>query len=141
MSAVPALQAALAAEHRAVYLYGVVGARSPLSAHPRITRIWERHKLRRDQLIAHLKTRDATPVASEPAYPADSAATPAALAAAVESDTLTAYLPLAGAPAKSLRTFAAQAMQEALAQHVRWTRTAPSTPFPALTPDTLTPES
>lgn len=141
MSAVPALQAALAAEHRAVYLYGVIGARSAHAAKPRVTRLWERHKIRRDRLIAFLRARDTDPLPSEPAYPSDAGKTPAELAAALESDVMTAYLPLAGAPAKALRTFAAEAMQDAMALHVRWSRTSPATAFPALDPTELSPSA
>ncbi|MDX6743403.1 ferritin-like domain-containing protein [Actinocorallia sp. A-T 12471] len=141
MSAVTALQTALAAEHRAVYLYGVIGARSAISARPRVTRLWERHKLRRDDLIAYLQARKAEPVASAAAYPVADGKTPAELAAQVEADVLTAYVPLAGAPSKALRTYAATAMQDAAALQTRWSRTAPTTPFPGLTPSDLTPDA
>ncbi|ROO83550.1 uncharacterized protein DUF4439 [Actinocorallia herbida] len=141
MSAVTALQAALAAEHRAVYLYGVIGARSAHPAKPRVTKLWERHKLRRDDLIGFLRARDAEPVTSEAAYPVPDGKTPAELGAAVESDVLTAYLPLAGAVPKALRAYAATAMQDAMNVHVRWSRTAPANAFPGLDPAALEPDA
>ncbi|GAB2807651.1 ferritin-like domain-containing protein [Actinocorallia aurea] len=141
MSAVAALQAALAAEHRAVYVYGVIGARSAAAAKPRVTRLWERHKLRRDELIELLRDREATPVTSEPAYPVEAGRTPAELGASVESDVLTAYVPLSGAPGKALRTYAAAAMQDAINLQIRWSRSPAATAFPGLDPADLDPDA
>jgi hypothetical protein len=67
-----ALQAALAGEHAAVYLYGVVGGRVSVSTQPEL---WQRvrdaynlHRGRRDQLVAMVRAAGADPVAAEVSY-------------------------------------------------------------------------
>ncbi|HSJ20903.1 MAG TPA: ferritin-like domain-containing protein [Nocardioidaceae bacterium] len=67
-----AVQKTLAAEHAAVYLLGVIGARLSASAQ---AQLWQRvresytvHRGRRDQLVAMLRAVDADPVAAEVAY-------------------------------------------------------------------------
>ena len=67
-----ALQATLAAEHAAVYLYGVLGARASESAQPTLYGVladaFRAHRRNRDQLDALIRARGAEPVASEVAY-------------------------------------------------------------------------
>lgn len=72
MTPVEALQAALAGEHAALYCYGVIGARTSISAHPGqyavMVAAFERHRRRRDQLTAMILAHAAEPVAAEVAY-------------------------------------------------------------------------
>jgi hypothetical protein len=67
-----ALQETLAAEHAAVYVYGVLGGRLSTSAFPvesaRIRAAYDAHRSRRDLVRALVSDRDAEPVASAAAY-------------------------------------------------------------------------
>ncbi|WP_233510777.1 ferritin-like domain-containing protein [Actinomadura craniellae] len=133
---VAALQAALAAEHAAVYGYGVLGARSQGDQRRRARALWEAHRAARDRLVALLTERRAAPVAASPAYrlpvQVTSAQAGARLGAALEDAVTTGYLGLAGVDEPGLRGFAAQAMQEAVARSVRWRGRAPGPAFPGL---------
>lgn len=77
MSDVDALQTTLAAEHAAVYVFGVLGGRTSRSAMPvlyaAVSAAYAAHRGRRDQLTTRLVDAGAEPVAAEPAYvvPAD----------------------------------------------------------------------
>lgn len=72
MTPVEAMQATLAAEHAALYLYGVLGARTSQSAQPALYASVEdgyrRHRARRDQLQLFVRDAGEVPVAAEPAY-------------------------------------------------------------------------
>ncbi len=72
MSPVDALQAALAGEHAATYCYGVIGARTSLSAQPGLYATvldgFRVHRKRRDQLTAMITARGAVAVAAEVDY-------------------------------------------------------------------------
>lgn len=72
MTAVEALQTALAAEHAAVWVYGLLGGRTSAGATPELYRTvseaYAAHRGRRDQLVRLLAERDEQPVAAEPAY-------------------------------------------------------------------------
>jgi hypothetical protein len=67
-----ALQVALAGEHAALYVYGVLGARTSASGSPQlyadVSDAYEIHRTRRDHLTALVLEAGGTPVASEPAY-------------------------------------------------------------------------
>lgn len=69
---VEALQTALAAEHAAVYVYGVLGGRTSQSASPQlftaVTAAYAVHRARRDHLVSEIAAAGADPVAAEPAY-------------------------------------------------------------------------
>jgi hypothetical protein len=71
---VDALQTALAAEHAALYVYGVLGARTSESRFPlvfrEITEAYTTHRAWRDLLARRLVDEGAVPVAAEPAYDA-----------------------------------------------------------------------
>jgi hypothetical protein len=68
MTPVDALQKALAAEHAAVFLYGVLGARTSGSRQPalfgRLDAAFESHRDRRDELTVLISARGADPVAA-----------------------------------------------------------------------------
>ena len=72
MSAVGALQTALAAEHAALHLYGVYGARTSQSADPAlyaaVTAGYRAHRARRDQLRLSIADLGAEPVAAAATY-------------------------------------------------------------------------
>lgn len=71
-SVVEALQTALAAEHAAVHVFGVLGGRTSQSGSPAlfaaVSAAHEAHRARRDRLTAGLTDLDASPVAAEAAY-------------------------------------------------------------------------
>ena len=72
MTLLDALQTTLEGEHAAVYVYGVLGARTSSSAEPElfaeISDGYAAHRARRDQLRSVVFDEGETPVASEPAY-------------------------------------------------------------------------
>lgn len=138
MSDLSLLQTVLAAEHRAVYGYGLAGARQGGAARRQSTLLWQAHRTRRDRVSQLIAERGGRPAAAEPAYRLPEGA-PAQLAAGLEEELLNAYLGLAGAEDPALRKFAAQAMQEAMTRRVRWTRTGPSGAFPGLPAESLSP--
>jgi len=80
-----ALQAALAAEHAAVFVYGALGGQTSQSDDPilyaQVTDAYVIHRSRRDRLISLIEDDGRQPVAAEPGYdlPAD-LSTPAAVA-------------------------------------------------------------
>jgi hypothetical protein len=130
------LQAALAAEHAAIYGYGLLGAHLHGAQLQTATALWEAHRSRRDRLAALVTGLGGTPVAAQPAYKlpvqVTSVRTAVQLAASLEQTVLNGYVGLAGAAAASLRSLAAQAMQDAVARQIRWSGTLPTTAFPGL---------
>lgn len=89
MSEVKALQATLAAEHAAVFVYGALGAQTSQSASPTlftaITNAYVLHQERRDALVAMIEDAGAEPRAAEAGYdlPADLSTTTAVTARAL----------------------------------------------------------
>ncbi len=139
-----ALQAALSAEHAAVYGYGVLGARLRGSLHQTAKDLWNVHRARRDQLVSILSVAPA-PEAAAYRLPVKvtSARSAAQLAAALEGDLVPAYVGLAGVSSPDLRAFAADSAQRAMAWAARWRSragsAAPSEAFPGLPPAALSP--
>jgi Domain of unknown function (DUF4439) len=129
---IAALQGALAAEHAAVYGYGVVGAMlaGPEQASARAD--WTAHQVARDSLEAALTKLGAAPVAASPAYALPFAVTTAKsaerLAVAIENGVTRAYLGLVAVSNPSLRAFAAQAMQSSANRAVAWSGTTVAFP-------------
>lgn len=72
---IPALQETLAAEHAAVFVYGVLGGRVSTVDDPttatRLRSAYEAHRARRDQLRAVIADLGKEPVAAEPGYQVD----------------------------------------------------------------------
>ncbi len=83
MTAEALLQALLAAEHAAVYGYGVLGARLDDATRPRALDALAAHRARRDALGALLGARRASAPGPLPAYDVTVVGQPAALALAV----------------------------------------------------------
>lgn len=130
--AVAALQGALAAEHAAVYGYGVVGAMLEGSAQSHARASWTAHRVARDTLVAMLTKLGATPVAAGPAYQMPFAVTNAnlakELAATLEDGVTRAYLAVVAVTDPTLRAFAARAMQTSANRAVSWRGTTVAFP-------------
>ncbi len=129
-----ALGAVLAAEHAAVYAYGVVGAWCDDRRRPLAEQRLQQHAARRDLLAARLTTAKRTAPAAEPAYalpfPVDSPATAVALAAHVEVALAAVNADLVAASAAARRWEAARWLAENSVAARRWG--AADTAFPGL---------
>ncbi|WP_139982098.1 DUF4439 domain-containing protein [Nocardioides litoris] len=72
MTYVDALQAALAAEHAALFVVGYLGAQTSESASPdlydALQESYDAHRTRRDQLVGLVEDAGAEPVAAAPSY-------------------------------------------------------------------------
>jgi hypothetical protein len=75
MTPLEAVQAALAGEHAAIYVYGVLGGRVSVTHAPRtaaaVTAAYTTHRARRDQLQQMVRTLGGEPVAAAVAYDLD----------------------------------------------------------------------
>jgi len=115
-----ALQVALAAEHAAVYLYGVLGARTSASEAPQlfaaVSDAYVTHRARRDHLSNLVLEEGGTPVASEPAYEIPpglrSASAVARAALALERRSAETYAWLVANTVREQRRWAAQALTD-----------------------------
>ncbi|WP_113702822.1 ferritin-like domain-containing protein [Nonomuraea lactucae] len=109
---------ALAAEHAAVFAYGLIGARTTGRLRMEAARAFEAHRARRDQLRSLITSRGGRPVEPEPSYSLPVVpSTPAEavrLAVHVETGMTAAYLELAACDDPALRKYAALAMQESV---------------------------
>src|SRR5690606_38984114 len=98
-AAVDALNKALAAEHAAVYAYGLAAARASGTVRERITGGFNAHRAQRDRLRALVVERGGTPAEAQPAYAVPftpgSSAQALRLAAQVEDGVAAVYLELA----------------------------------------------
>ncbi|MFJ8133571.1 ferritin-like domain-containing protein [Streptomyces hydrogenans] len=124
MSALKAAQAALAAEHAAVYGYGVVGGRVAEDRRTEATAAHGAHRARRDALRRTVRDLGGTPVAAAAAYELPfRVADPAGavrLAAVLEDRVAGVYSDLVRAADGPLRREAAVALREAAVRAVRW---------------------
>ena len=72
MTPLAALQRALAGEHAAVYVYGVLGGRVSSSTHPSLAALirsaYVTHRARRDRLTAMVAAAGGDPVAADVSY-------------------------------------------------------------------------
>ena len=131
---VAALQAALAAEHAAVYGYGVVGSMLAGAGQSAARTDWIAHQVARDTLVTMLTKLGATPVAASPAYRLPFAVTNAQsaekLAATLEEGVTRAYLGVVAVSDPTLRSFGAQAMQASAKRAVAWSGSTQA--FPGL---------
>jgi hypothetical protein len=124
LQATQALQAALAAEHAAVYGYGVAGAMLDGADRAAARSDWRLHQEARDMLQAMITKLGATPVAASPAYalpfPVHDKESARRLAATLEDGVTRAYLGLVALTDKKLRVFGALAMQATANRAVAW---------------------
>ncbi|MGC5400108.1 ferritin-like domain-containing protein [Streptomyces sp. DT20] len=129
-----AAQAALAAEHAAVYGYGVAGGRVAAVRRPEATAAHHAHRARRDALVRTVRGLGGEPVAADPAYALPFAVPdPAAavrLAAVLEDRVADVYSDLVRAAEGPLRREAADGLREAAVRAVRWRGSG--VPFPGL---------
>jgi hypothetical protein len=129
-----ALQAALGAEHAAVYGYGVVGGRIGHDRRTEAQEAYDAHRARRDRLVRAVRDLGATPRAAAAAYALpfavpDSAAA-VRLAAELERRVAGVYSDLVRAATGERRGDAAEALREAAVRAVRWS--GESVAFPGL---------
>jgi hypothetical protein len=118
-----AAQASLAAEHAAVYGYGVVGGRVSDGRRAEATAAYHAHRARRDALVRTVQDLGGEPVAADSAYALpfavpDSAAA-VKLAALLEDRIADVYSDLVRAAGGPLRREAADALREAAVRAVR----------------------
>jgi hypothetical protein len=138
---VTALQSALAAEHAAVYGYGVVGAYLAGSQQATATTDWVAHQVARDRLEAMLRAAGRSqPAAAAVAYqlpmPVRNAREAVALAVVLEDRVATAYLGLVALGSTAIREYGAQQVQASAMRAAAWRGSTVA--FPGLTPATLT---
>lgn len=119
-----ALQAALAAEHAAVYGYGVVGARADAGLEPLARSALDAHRAARDWLAAELAARGRRPDPPAAGYlvpaPPGAAAGPAGLAVRLERRVGTAYADLVAAGSRPVRGPAAAALARTAVRAAQW---------------------
>ncbi|MYU22042.1 DUF4439 domain-containing protein [Streptomyces sp. SID8352] len=119
-----ALQAALAAEHAAVYGYGVVGGRIGEERRAEARSAHDAHRARRDALARAVRERGGTPAASAAGYalPFEVPDRAAALRLAAELEDRVAGVcsDLVRASSGGVRASAAAALREAAVRAVRW---------------------
>ncbi|KAF4409794.1 ferritin-like domain-containing protein, partial [Streptomyces lycii] len=133
--ALDAVQAALAAEHAAVYGYGVVGGRIGDDRRKEAREGYDAHRARRDGLHRTVRDLGGTPEPAAAAYrlpfPVPDAAAAERLAAELEDRLGGVYADLVRASDGALRREAAGALREAAVRAVRWR--GRSVAFPGLT--------
>ena len=121
---VSALQAALAAEHAAVYGYGVAGAHLSGARRRAAEQDWQIHEASRDALAAMITALGAQPVAAAAAYrlpfPVHSAPAAVMLAAFLEDRVATAYLGMVTLSETRLRLSGARALESAALRAAGW---------------------
>lgn len=119
-----ALTRALAAEHAAVYAYGVIGGKTAGRLRSLAMGGFNAHRARRDQLRSLISRRGGSPAEPGPAYRLPfEVRTPAEavrLAALVEERLITTYLELAADRDPALRRLAALAAQECATRAYGW---------------------
>lgn len=121
MRPLEALQAALAGEHAAVYVYGLIGGRVSLATHPTLSgtvrAAYTAHRGRRDQLIAMVRAADGEPVVAETSYdPPNPARTQVQLTRAsldLEMRCGAVYADMVGSTSGANRQWAIDALEDA----------------------------
>jgi hypothetical protein len=116
-----ALQETLAAEHAAVFVYGVLGGRVSSASDPitadRLRAAYEAHRSRRDQLRSSIADLDKVPVAAAPAYDVDvrnrAATELLAVARSVEERCAAVYAQLVASSTEGHRRWAVAALTDA----------------------------
>ncbi|MEV5985150.1 ferritin-like domain-containing protein [Streptomyces sp. NPDC052051] len=129
-----ALQAALGAEHAAIYGYGVVGGRIRQERRKDAREAYDSHRSRRDQLARAVRDLGGTPDVAAAAYalpfPVPDSAAAVRLAADLEERVAGVYSDLVRASTGERRRLAADALREAAVRSVRWS--GESVAFPGL---------
>jgi hypothetical protein len=128
MTPVEALQATLAGEHAAMYVYGVLGGQVSRTTQPalaeQVARSYAEHRRRRDRLEGLVRAHGADPVAAAPAYrlpnPAANAAQLRAAARLVEARCVTLYAQLVGNSTGADRAWAITALDAGAVRAVEY---------------------
>lgn len=128
MKPVAALQATLAGEHAAVWVYGVLGAQASQTRQPslfdELRAAFELHRRRRDELTVTISRLDAQPVASKASYELPNPArTPAQLNAAalqVESRLADLYGQQVQSTTRRERAWAVAALADCAVRQLRF---------------------
>ncbi|MGW0467946.1 ferritin-like domain-containing protein [Streptomyces sp. NPDC003027] len=124
MSALDAAQAALAAEHAAVYGYGVVGGRIGAERRAEAAAAYDGHRARRDALRRTVRDLGGEPAVAAAGYELPFAVPDTAaavrLAALLEDRIAGVYADLVRAAPGPLRRDAAAALRDAAVRAVRW---------------------
>lgn len=134
-----ALTATLAAEHAAVWGYGVVGAALPLDRRDPAAASERAHRDARDALVALLSDRGVEPVGAEAAYalpfPVLSAVDAASLAVTLEDGVAAAWVRVLDAATEpDLRGRAVEALSATEVRAVGWRIRAEQTPVTSALP-------
>ena len=136
MTPLEALQATLAGEHAAIYVYGVIGGRLSASAEPvlasRVQACYVTHRSRRDQLISMVRAAGAEPVAAYVSYqlptPAGTTRELAAAARRTEQRCARVYADMVGSTSRANRQFAIDALTDAAVRQLGFGGPAQSFP-------------
>ena len=119
-----ALQSALAAEHAAVYGYGVAGAQLGATARKLALQDWTQHEMARDRLQAMLASLGVKPAAAQAAYrlpfPVHSTGAAVSLAGYLENQVAAAYLGVVALDDPRLRTWGARQAQACALRATTW---------------------
>jgi hypothetical protein len=123
---VEALQTTIAAEHAAVYVYGLLGSRTSEAVEPELyaalRAAYEAHRDRRDTLVGEITALGATPTPAAPAYtpPAGLDTTDGRYhaALALEQGCASTYAALVGATTGSRRLEAIELLNDAAAREL-----------------------
>jgi Domain of unknown function (DUF4439) len=142
LNALDAPQAALAAEHAAVWVYGLAGAFVPDGLASQLSEAGVEHRARRDATERMLIDAGAQPVPAEPGYllpePVTDTASALRLAITAETDAAAAWCSVVerGPTDPVWRAAAVEALSRATVRAVRWRATAgitpPTVPFPGM---------
>ena len=131
-----ALQTTLAAEHAAVYVYGLLGSRTSQSAeadlYTALRSAYDAHRARRDTLTGEIAALGQAPVAASPAYTAPAGLdTPDgryAAALALEQGCAATYAALVGASAGPRRADAIALLDDAAVRELSFRGTPQAFP-------------
>lgn len=144
MSAADRLVALVAAEHAAIYAYGVLGARLDDAGRRAAQLAYDGHRARRDQLVAAARAAGGNPPAPLAAYDV-SVATPAealGLAIRIEEGLALRWRDLvADTDDVALRQLAIAGLQESAVRAAQWRRRAGIIPATVAFPGTDPPPS
>jgi hypothetical protein len=134
MSAAPRLQAALAAEHAAIFGYGALGPHLSAASQIAAAKAETEHRERRDAVAALLIAAKAEPVPAERAYalpfPVTNRATALKLAIQLEERTAAAWRAAVPDLDEAQRRVAVAALAACAVRATRWRRVlAPNAPI------------
>ena len=137
-----ALTALLAAEHAAIYGYGVLGARLDERTRELALRAYDAHRASRNTLDTALRARSLTPPTTAASYDVAVANRAAALQLAqrIETDLGVLWRDLVGATDDpALRALATKGLQSSAVQLVVWRRVVRPRPLPDVQPGLVSP--